>query len=102
MLDYLLAFVAAIRVLFRSRASTALEVLALRQQIAVLKTKTTEASFEFVRPAVLDWFPAFLFWLEKHAAHRQAGQSGCLAPGWLSLVLAMAISLAHGRTEDHE
>src|ERR1700693_906180 len=37
MLDFLLAALAAVRVFVRSRSDTALEVLALRQQVAVLK-----------------------------------------------------------------
>ena len=37
MLDMTLAFLAAIRVFFRTRLDTSLEVLALRQQVAVLK-----------------------------------------------------------------
>jgi putative transposase len=36
-LESILSFIAAIRVFFRSRRDTALEVLALRQQVAVLK-----------------------------------------------------------------
>ena len=39
MLHILLSFLVAIRVFFRSRGDTALEVLALRQQVAVLKRK---------------------------------------------------------------
>ena len=39
MIDFLLALLAAGRSLFRTRADTALEVLALRQQLAVLKRK---------------------------------------------------------------
>jgi transposase InsO family protein len=39
MIDFLLALLAAGRCLFRTRADTALEVLALRQQLAVLKRK---------------------------------------------------------------
>ena len=38
-LDFVLSLLSAARVFFRSRADTALEVLALRQQIAVLKRK---------------------------------------------------------------
>jgi hypothetical protein len=38
--DLLLAFIAAVAVFFRGRTDTALEVLALRQQVAVLKKKT--------------------------------------------------------------
>ena len=37
--EFILAVVAVIRVFFRSRSATALEVLALRQQVAVLKRK---------------------------------------------------------------
>jgi hypothetical protein len=37
--EILLSLLAAIRVFFRSRSDTALEVLALRQQVAVLKRK---------------------------------------------------------------
>jgi hypothetical protein len=39
MLDFLLAVLAAVRVFVRSRAEASLEVLALRQQVAVLKRK---------------------------------------------------------------
>ena len=39
MLEFILSFIVGIRVFFRSRRDTALEVLALRQQVAVLKRK---------------------------------------------------------------
>ena len=39
MLHLISAFLASIRVFFRSRADTSLEVLALRQQVTVLKRK---------------------------------------------------------------
>ena len=39
MLESLLSLIAAVRVFFRNRSDTALEVLALRQQLAVLKRK---------------------------------------------------------------
>lgn len=39
MLDFVLSILAAVRVFFRSRGDTALEVLALRQQVAVFKRK---------------------------------------------------------------
>ena len=44
MLDLIAALLAAIRVFFRSRLDTALEVLALRQQVAVLKRKRPRPS----------------------------------------------------------
>jgi hypothetical protein len=37
--EFLLSLIAAVRVFFRSRSDTALDVLALRQQVAVLKRK---------------------------------------------------------------
>jgi hypothetical protein len=43
-LDLISAFLAAIRVFFRSRVDTSLEVLALRQQVAVLKRKRPRPS----------------------------------------------------------
>ena len=39
MIDFILAFISAIGVFFRSRSSIAFEILALRQQVAVLKRK---------------------------------------------------------------
>src|ERR1700730_17022410 len=44
MLDFLLAVLAAVRVFLRSRSDTGLEVLALRQQVAVLKRQRTRAT----------------------------------------------------------
>jgi len=38
-IEIILSFLVAVRVFFRSRSDTALEVLALRQQVAVLKRK---------------------------------------------------------------
>ena len=53
MLPIILSFLVAIRVFFRSRSDTALEVLALRQQVAVLKRKRP-------RPRLNSWDR--LFW----------------------------------------
>ena len=53
MLEIILSFLVAIRVFFRSRSDTALEVLALRQQVAVLKRKRP-------RPKLNSWDR--LFW----------------------------------------
>ena len=39
MIQFILALLAAARVLFRGRHDTALEILALRQQVIVLKRK---------------------------------------------------------------
>ncbi len=39
MIEFILALLAAVRVFFRSRHDTAIEILALRQQVSVLKRK---------------------------------------------------------------
>src|SRR3982751_4674947 len=52
-LESILSLLAALRVFFRSRSDTALEVLALRQQVAVLKRKRP-------RPKLNSWDR--LFW----------------------------------------
>ena len=56
MLDFILAIAAALRVFFRSRADLALEILALRQQLAVFKRK---------RPRPLNSCDR-LFWMTLH------------------------------------
>jgi putative transposase len=78
MLRLILAFLAAIRVFFRSRVEIALEVLALRQQVAVLKRKRP-------RPALtrLDR----LFWTAlRHLWPRWSGVLAIVKPetvvGW--------------------
>src|SRR3982750_2130590 len=58
MLDLLLALLAAGRVFFRSRTDTALEVLALRQQVAVLRRKHP-------RPAVNHIDRILWIWLRR-------------------------------------
>jgi putative transposase len=58
MFDLLLALVAAGRFFFRSRAYTALEILALRQQVAVLKRKHP-------RPAVNRMDRVLWIWLRR-------------------------------------
>src|SRR5688572_33214220 len=54
MFEFILALLTSVRVFFRSRSETALEILALRQQIVVLKRKR-------LRPR-LDQFDR-LFWI---------------------------------------
>jgi len=53
-LDLLLALIAAVRVFFGSRTDTSLEVLALRQQVSVLKPETSTTDSEPLRSPVLD------------------------------------------------
>ena len=46
MAGFIFALLAAVRVFFRSRGNTALEVLALRQQVAVFKWKRSRSRME--------------------------------------------------------
>src|SRR6266851_3407741 len=83
MLDFLVAVLAAVRVFVRSRSDTALEVLALRQQVAVLKRQRP-------RPTLtrLDR----LFWTSlRHLWPRSSR---------LSPLLAVAIPTSRGPAED--
>ena len=92
MLHLITAFLAAIRVFFRSRVDTSLEVLALRQQVAVLKRKRPRPSLNR-----LDRF----FWTSlRHIWARwsdvlvivKTGDGDRMASGGLSPVLALAIA----------
>jgi putative transposase len=47
-IEIILSFLVAIRAFFRSRSDTALEVLALRQQLAVLKRKRPRPKLNFL------------------------------------------------------
>jgi hypothetical protein len=58
--EFILSVLAVIRVLFRSRADTALEVLALRQQVAVLKRKRTRPTLNAMDR--LFWTTLRRFW----------------------------------------
>ena len=70
MLQFILAFLAAVGVFFRSRNDTALEILALRQQIVVFKRKRP-------RPRLnpLD----LLFWITLH----------CIWSRWAEVLVAV-------------
>ena len=75
-LHLLPAFLAAIRAFFRSRVDTSLEILALRQQVAVLKRKRP-------RPA-----------LTRLSGDRKTGDRRGMASGGLPPVLALALPTA--------
>ena len=92
MLRFILDLMAAVRVFFMCRTNLALEILALRQQVAVLKRK---------RPCPKLNQRDRLFWtalrrvlvpLGAGAADREAGNRGGLAPRWIPAVLALAVS----------
>jgi hypothetical protein len=97
MLEFLFSVLAALRVFVCSRSDIALEVLALRQQVAVLKRQRP-------RPTLtrLDRF----FWttlrhlcgpMVGRAAHRETGDRRPVASSRLSPLLALAIPTAQGR-----
>jgi putative transposase len=77
-LDLFLAFLAALRVFFRSRVDTSLEGLALRQQVAVLKRQRP-------RPALNRWDRCFWITL-RQVWPRWAGVLALVKPetvvGW--------------------
>ena len=64
MLEIILSFLTAIRVFFRSRSDTALEVLALRQQVAVLKRKRPRPKLNSLDRLLLDDSPPVLVSLD--------------------------------------
>jgi hypothetical protein len=99
-IDFILALLAALRALVRSRADLALEILALRQQVAVLKRKVP-------RPPLkthdrLFWKRAMspMARLEERACDRQAGHGRSLTADRLSLVLALAIPVRPQQTSN--
>ena len=90
-LDLLLALIAAVRVFFRSRTDTSLEVLALRQQVSVLKPETSTTDSEPLRSPVLDHASESVVSMDGCSGHRQAGNSPRLASRRLSPLLALAV-----------
>jgi hypothetical protein len=90
----MLVFLAAIRIFFRTRLDISLEVLALRQQIVVLKLKRPRPSLN-----CLDRF----FWTTlRQIWPRWSGVLVIVKPetsGGLSPVLALAITAARRPTQ---
>ena len=99
MREFILSMLAVVRVFCQSRSETAIEVLALRQQVAVLKRKRP-------RPVLNSWDR--LFWtklsaplvtLERRARDREARDGHQLAPCRFPAVLALAVPPARRPTE---
>jgi hypothetical protein len=88
--EFILSILAVIRVFFRSRADTAMEVLALRQQVAVLKRKRP-------RPKLNYWDRIFWTALRRvwsrwcDPGDRQTRDGHRLAPRRLRALLALAL-----------
>lgn len=91
MFDLLLALVAAVCTFFRCRADTALEVLALRQQLATLKPKCPTAVLESARSGVLDPAATGLAPMEGGFDHREARDRGRLASDGVPSLVALAL-----------
>src|SRR4030095_5798447 len=89
--QFILSMLAVLRVFFRSRSDTALEVLALRQQVAVLKRKRPRPVLKLYGPVVLDHPVPLLVPLEGRSHHRHARHRNRLAPRWIPPLLALAI-----------
>jgi hypothetical protein len=85
MLHLISTFLAAIRVFFRSRADTSLEVLALRLQVAVLKRKRPRPSLN--RLDRFFWTTLRYIWprWSDVAGHCETGDSGRMASGGFRL-----------------
>ena len=67
MREFILSLLAVIRVFCQSRSDTALEVLALRQQVAVLKRKRPRPVLNSWERLILDDAPPPLVTLERRA-----------------------------------
>jgi hypothetical protein len=70
--EFILSILAVIRVFVRSRSDTALEVLALRQQIAVLKRKRPRPTLNSRDRLFWTGSPPLLVSLERCPRYRQA------------------------------
>src|SRR5690242_2964518 len=94
MIPFLLSLIAAARGSFRSRTDIALEILALRQQVAVLKRKWPRTSIKTSGTVVLDGPAHDVVSLAGCLSDRQTRNGGGLASGRLSPVLALEIAAA--------
>jgi hypothetical protein len=99
--QFILALLSAVRVFFRSRHDTALEILALRQQVAVLKRKRP-------RPRLNPWDR--LFWtdvaprlvsMDRRPDRGETRDGGRLAPCGISALLEMAVTSRWRPTGNH-
>jgi hypothetical protein len=86
------AFLVAIRAFFRSRVDTSLEGLALRQQVAVLKRKRPRPSLNHFDRFFWTAFAELMAAMGGSPDHCETGNSGRMASGRLSSVLALAIA----------
>ena len=99
--QFILSILAVIRVFFRSRTDTALEVLALRQQVAVLKRKrprpTLNSLDRFFWTTLRRFWPR---WTDVLVIVKPETVVGWHSHGFLA-VLALAFPAARRPAEDH-
>ena len=101
MIEFVLALLVALRVFFRTRRDTALEILALRHQVAVLKRNRPRPPLNSVdrlfwatlRGIWFHWVDVLI--IVKPETRRQ------LASHRLSAVLALAVPPARRAAENH-
>ena len=98
MVDGLILLRSALTSLFRSRARLEAEILVLRQQINVLRRNSPKRFVfrPFDRLVLVGLYrlaPGIL-----GAGHRPTRDRGSLAPGWVSIVLALEIQAARRET----
>jgi hypothetical protein len=99
--EFILSVIAVIRVFFRSRSDTALEVLAVRPASCCAQRQTSPASIELPGPSGLDDLAPFLASLDRRPRHRETRNRCRLAPRRLSPVLALAVPATGRPTQDH-
>src|SRR5260370_4268947 len=88
-LETILSFLVAIGVFFRSRSDTALEVLALRQQVAVLKRKRPRPKLNSWDRTILDETSPMLVPLARPPGPGETPDRGRLAPRRLPSLLSL-------------
>jgi len=86
-LEFILSLLAAIRVFFRSRSDTALEILALRQQVAVFKRKRPRPPLNALDRLFWTTLRPYLVPLGRRSHHREARDRHRLPPRRLPIVL---------------
>ena len=89
--EFILSRLAVVRVVLQSGADAALEILALRQQVAVLKRKRPQPVLKPAGQTLLNSPLTLLVPLGRRHRHRQTRNCRRLAPRGILLVLALLI-----------
>jgi hypothetical protein len=100
MLRFLFALMLSLRSRSRTRADAALEILALRQQVTVLKRKHPRPPQSACDLVFLDHSPLLLASLVRCPPDCQTGNRHRMAPRRLSSLLALEIAVGWLSTED--